>query len=205
MLKLPPTLREAHEDDMPHREDIQELLTQRRMANITQGYKITLNKTPQLPYTFSAEININNDKLWQLFMALSDALPAEVACVYGQYDDDEEPTTSGYFDKAFVLETLSRFKNELMMDCNLSFGLLSQSREQLIEIFVTETKYIRFWGIDKAGFQQTMQAFNLTEIKDLAFVDEYPKVTIPLRDVLPKANRPGEVVRALNKAFGVNA
>jgi len=205
MLKLPPTLREAYEDDMPHREDILELLARRRMANITQGYKTTPNKTPQLPYTFIAEININNDKLWQLFIALSNNMPAEVACVYGQYDDEEEPTTSGYFDKAFVLETLSQFKDELVMDCTLSFGLLSQTKEQLIEIAITETKYIRFWGSDKASFMQTMQAFNLTEIRDLAFVDEYPKVTIPLREVLPKATRPGEVVRALNKAFGVNA
>lgn len=202
MLLLPPSIRIPSADELPHREDAVELLAARKHANITQGFITHLNKTLQLAYNFSAEININNDKLWQLFTALASLMPAEVCCNYGSYED--EAITSGYFDKVDVLNTLTKFKDELAMDCSLEFGLLSQTKEQLNEIFVTESKYIKFWGSDKAGFLQIMKEFKLTEIKDLAFVDEYPKVVAPLRNFMPKATRPGEVVRALNKAFGVN-
>jgi len=203
VLALPPTIRVPRPHELPHREDAQELLAKRARANITQGYVTHPNKTPQLPFTFYAEININNEKLWALFTTLANDMPYEVCCIYGLYE--EEAATTGYFDKADVLNILEKFRDELSMDCSLEFGLLYQTKELLIEVFISESKYIKFWGSDKQKFLQHMSDYALVEIDDIAFVDDYPKIVLPLRTFLPKAIRPEEVVRALNKAFGINA
>lgn len=176
------------------------MLAKRKRANITQGFTTHANKTKQLPFAFNAEININNDRLWNLFLTLAGDMPAEVHCVYGLYED--EATTSEYFPKQEVLKTLSTLEKELTMDCAIEFGLLYHSKEALVEIFVTESKYIKFWGGDKASFLRHMQAFQLTEISNLAFVDEYPKLVTPLRDLVPTARRPEDVIWVLNRAFG---
>src|SRR5207253_2011475 len=126
--------------------------------------------------------NINNDRLWQLFLALAEDMPGEVHCVYGLYED--EATTTDYFPKNNVLKYLSAVEKELTMDCTLEFGLLFHSKEVLTEIFIPESKYIKFWGNDKTKFLQHMQAFQLKEIPNLAFIDEYPKIVSPLRDFI---------------------
>src|SRR5436305_15048400 len=117
MLILPVTVRVPLPHELPHREDIEELLVKRKQANITEGFITHPNKTPQLHFTFYAEININNNRLWQLFFALANELPDEVHCVYGL--TEEEATTTGYFPKEKVIATLSRFEKELTMDCSL--------------------------------------------------------------------------------------
>lgn len=201
MLVLPVTVRVPLPDEISHREDAIELLAKRKAANITQGYTIKPNETQQLHFSFYAEININNDKLWQLFLALAGDMPEEVHCVYGLYED--EATTTDYFPKQDVLKHLSPFQKELAMDCTLEFGLLYHSKEMLMEVFVPESKYIKFWGNDKAKFLKHMQDFQLKEIPDLAFIDEYPKIVTPLRNIIPSARRPEDVMWSLNRAFGV--
>lgn len=163
-----------------------------------------VNKNPSLlPYTFLAEININNNKLWDVFTALAGDMPAEVCCMYNLYDGEDEATTTGYFNKAHVLNTLSKFRTELTMDTAIEFGLLHQSKQLLMEIFISESKYIKFWGRDIQSFLQHMQSFGLHQIDDLAFIDEYPKVVMPLQKFIPNAVRPPVVVRSLHQAFGI--
>jgi hypothetical protein len=201
MLTLPVTVRVPLPNEIPHREDAEELLAKRKKANITQGYRLKPNETQQLPFGFYADININNDRLWQLFIALADDLPAEVHCIYGLYED--EAVTTDYFPKQDVLKTLAAFQKELTMDCSLEFGLLYHARDMLVEISVPESKYIKFWGTDKTKFLQHMKDFKLAEIANLAFIDEYPKLVTPLRDLMPTARRPEDVIWSLNRAFGM--
>lgn len=189
---------------MPEREDIAEALAKRAAANITQGYHIIPNKTRQLPFIFVAEININNDRLWDLFTALAIDLPAELCCMYGKYDD-EEPVATAYLAKHEILQAPEKFKTELCMDASLEFGLLFQSKNLLTEIFVSSSKYIRYWGSDKEKLARHIQAFGLDEIPGLAFVDEYPKIVVPLRKCMPSSKRPEEVICALNGAFVITA
>ena len=70
MLELPVTVRIPLPEEMPHRQDIEELLLKRKKAVITEGYKITPNTIRQLSYAFQAEININNSNLWNLTLSL---------------------------------------------------------------------------------------------------------------------------------------
>lgn len=203
MLILPPTITIPSAEDLYPREDAIEILAKRASANITQGFTVRNNKTAQLPYTFLAEININNDKLWNVFIALATDMPVEICCMYGLPDSEDDITTTGYFTKTDVLNTLSKYRTELTMDATIEFGLLYQTKQLLSEVFVSESKYIKFWGNDKEKFLQHMQTFGLQQINDLAFVDEYPKIVLPLQKFIPTATRPAEVIRNLNRSFGI--
>ncbi|UZT97743.1 hypothetical protein ODZ84_21635 [Chryseobacterium fluminis] len=48
--------------------------------------------------------------------------------------------------------------------------------KSLVEIFIDESKYIKYWGVDENFFRETMNDFGLKETEDLEFIDEYPKV-----------------------------
>lgn len=203
MLALPPTIKIPSVKDLYPREDAIDILAKRAAANITQGFTMHYNKTPLLPYKFLSEINVNNDKLWDVFTALANDMPAEVCCMYGLYDGEDETTTTGYFPTANVLEALTKFRTELTMDTAIEFGLLYQSNQLLTEIFISESKYIKFWGNDEERFLHHMQSFGLQQISDLAFIDEYPKIVLPLQKFIPNTTRPAEVVRSLHRSFGV--
>jgi len=102
MLRLPVTIRVPLPAEMPHRTDIEELLEKRKNANIVEGYTMRANETRQLPFSFYGEININNSRLWDLFMALSELFPKEICCSYGLNKD--EAVTTGYFPKLNCLK-----------------------------------------------------------------------------------------------------
>jgi len=201
MLQLPVTARVPLPAEMPHRTDIEELLQKRRKANIVEGYTMRANETKQLPFSFHGEININNARLWDLFMALTGLFPKEICCVYGLSGD--ETATTGYFPKTALLKILLGYHQELTQDCFLEFGILCHTRHELVEIFVSESKYIRYWASDRKAFLQCMQVFGIPEIQKLAFIDEYPKIVEPLKKFVPAARRPEEVVRGLDRAFNM--
>ncbi len=201
MLIIPATVLVPTPSDFPHREDIEDLLQKRREANISQGFIIRPNKTPLLPFTFTGEININNNRLWQLFLALADDLPTSVCCTYGL--SGEDPVTTDYLPKADILSTFSRFELELTMDCSFEYSLLYHTKAMLMEVAVTESKYIKFSGSDKGKLLQKMDAFGLKETRSISFIDEHPKVVLPLQQVVPSARRTADVIWSFNRAFGV--
>jgi hypothetical protein len=201
MLELPVTIRVPRPGEMRHRTDIEELLEKRKQALITQGFDWKDNTTPQLPFNFYAAINIHNKKLWELFIALSMLFPGEINGVYGL--DGKDSITTGLLEKAQVLQAFSRFQTELTMDGLLSFGLLSHTRAALIEITVTESKYIKFWGLHKEPFLEIMDRFKVPNKPRLEFIDEYPKIVEPLKKFFPSTRKPEEVIWSLNRAFNI--
>lgn len=201
MLELPVSIRVPLPEEMPHREDIHELLQKRSKANITEGFVRTPNDTQQLPFRFYAAINVNNSRLWDVFMALTSLLPDEISCVYGLHD--EEPSTTGYFTKDYVLTELQKYRAELSQDGSLEFGLLFHTKDKLVELYVSESKYIKFWGSDTEAFVQLMIEWGIPPKDKLEFIDEYPKIVEPLRKFIPTAQHPETVIRQLNRAFGV--
>ncbi|WP_276134955.1 hypothetical protein [Polluticoccus soli] len=197
MLETPPTLRLPRPDEVPNndQEEVFERLKQRETANIVEGYKFRYNTEQDLPFKFFAEININNSRLWGLFVELAHQLPDEVCCIYGEYD--EEPNYSSYADRAHVLNVLSNYQVELAQDCFIEFGLIYHTEEKLEEIFVKEAKHLQVWGTNEAGFRQLMARFQLDEIPDLNFVDEFPKVVEALEEFVPDARPPYQVIEEL--------
>lgn len=201
MLELPVTIRVPLPEEMEHRPDIDELLFRRSKAAIVEGFKLTDNYTPRIPYSFQAEININNSRLWELLQALIQFLPGEIICQYNMEQD--EPVATDYLSLETVIEKLLPHKQELVQDCAMEFCLYAHTAKGLIEIIVTAFKYIRFSGIDKEAFLKCMQQFNLEEVDGIAFVDEFPKITEPLRKFIPSARRSEDVIWSLNRSFGI--
>ena len=202
MLALPITIRIPTDQELDYRPDIDEILHKRRKANIREGYKLQLNEARRLPFRFQATINIDNRRLWQLFLALAATLPQKVSCVYGLYEEESE--TTAFLQKQFVLNELEKYREELTQECQLEFGLLFQTKDVLIELSVSESKYIRYWGVELERFRLLMQSFHLPPVEGLEFIDEYPKIVTPLRELIPTAKAPETVVYYLDQAFHID-
>lgn len=204
MLALPLTVRIPTAEELDYRPDIEEILLKRSRANIREGYLLKLNDdTQRFPYRFQSSINIDNDRLWELFLALAATLPDKVSCVYGLYEE-ESPVTTALLQRQFVLKELERYREELTQDCALEFGLLYQTKDLLIELGVSESKYIRYWGVELERFRLLMQSFRLPAVEGLEFIDEYPKIVTPLRVLRPAAKAPETVIYYLDQAFHID-
>lgn len=198
-LQLAPTVRTPFPDEIPGNSSVSARLAELANANIVEGFVIKENDKKELPFTFYAEINIDNSRLWSLFIALSEQLPDEVSCIYNFYDGDAK--FGKYLSKELVVSTLSKYELELTQDCSLEFGLIFHDNDNLIEVFVVEAKYVKLWGIDENAFFQTMRKFNLENIPQLNFIDEYPKVIEPSTKFNNKARDTAQVIRELDQCF----
>ena len=72
-------------------------------ANIVPGYKLTPNPDGE-KFAFYAEINVNVDDLWNLFVNLLLQMPEEIAFLYGEVE--EGPRFSPYMEKLALLGDL---------------------------------------------------------------------------------------------------
>lgn len=178
-LETPRTLRTPDLNEVPNTKDLVDAITRSHKAKIIEGYVLKHNYKNELPFLFYAEININNSRLWNLFKELASHLPEEISLIYNH--SDNEPSYGAYQNKYAVIDTLSKFKIELSQDCFLEFGVIHQTDNFFEEVFVDCTKYIRYWGMDEKWFRTTMEKFQLSEVKDLNFMDEFPKVREALR------------------------
>jgi hypothetical protein len=198
-LQLAPTVRAPFPDELPRNSSAHARLTELANANIVEGFLIKENKKGELPFNFYAEININNSRLWSLFLALSEQLPELVSCIYNFYDNDTK--FGKYLPKETVITTLSKFELELVQDCNLEFGLIFHDNDSLIEIFIVESKYVQFWGKDEHRFIEVMKSFDLQHVLDINFIDEFPKVVEPLTKFNDNARDTGQVISAFDEYF----
>lgn len=178
-LQLPPTIRTARPDEVPKHGDFLERIAESETANIVEGYIFHENDTHELPFTFFAEINVDNQRLWQLFKTLLLQLPDEICLVYNQ--KDEEPAYSSYADKYELLNKLELYQLEISQDGLLEVGALYNDDEMMEEVFIRCPKYIQYWGVDEKRFRQTMAEFEIYEVPVLNFIDQYPLATEALR------------------------
>jgi len=202
-LELPETLRVPDIHEVPNDASIIERLRKRADANIVEGYTLKLKDdnpdNKDLPFEFYAEINVNNSKLWQLFLELTNLMPDEVSLISGHIDADA--SYGNYTDRLQAIEFLSIYKNEFITDVFIDFGLIHHTDKVLIEVFVDSSKYIQFWGINIEIFKATMQRFGLFEIENLEFVDEYPKVRTSLAFLDNTVTNTNELLELLKNHF----
>ena len=178
-LELPETIRAARPEEAPAQEDIQNRIAAAQYARIQEGYTVKLADDASLPFSFFSEINVNNSRLFPLFMRLLEPLPEIVSFIFSHID--EEAHYSEYRNKAEVIALLSRFELELTKDGFFEFGIIYQDQEQLQEVFVKRAKYLQCWASDMDAFLDVMNEFGLHHVPDLNFMDEYPMVTEMLR------------------------
>ena len=202
-LELPKTLRPPKMDEVPMNSSVKERLELRKTAKIVEGYKLLpKDDNPEhsnLAFNFYAEINIDNSKLWNLILELSNELPSEVSLIFNHVDS--EPNYGKYSEKTHTLEILNKYKTEITSDTFIDIGMIFHSESELIEIFVPESKYIKFWGVDQESFLKIMDNFNLKEIDGIEFVDEYPKVREALRLFENNITESNELIELLKKEF----
>jgi hypothetical protein len=181
--------------------EILKRLQAREEATIVEGYTLQQNPEAGAPFRFFCEINIDNPRLWDLFRALVQILPADVCLLYGHVDD-AQPSFGRYMPKEQLLLHLGTYQLELTQDGLLEFGAIYQDEERLQEVFVKRAKYVQYWGVDEAPFRQVMQAFGLTQVEGLSFIDDFPLATEPLKTYRPEARETDEVLKALEEVLG---
>ena len=184
MIELPKTIRPARFDEVPKNSTAFDRLQMIVNAKIIEGFTFNLKEADnaehkEIPFKFYSEININNSKLWDLITALTDLLPDASALIIGY--SESEPNYCDYKAKNDLIDDLKRFKTELTEDAFVEWGIIYNDDESLTEIFIPDSKYVKFWGVDIEGFKNIMTKFNLDQVNDLEFIDEYPKVREPLR------------------------
>ena len=174
MLEVPPTIRLPRKEELPNNPEVFERLKDRENANIVQGFILKENTTHDLPFKYYAEVNIDNSRLWDLFIELSQNLPESVSFIYNEYEED--PSYGNYSNKTEIIKFLENYKVELTQDCFLEWGLITDETNLLEEVFIADSKYVKVWGNNEVEFRQSMAAFDLQEISTLNFIDEFPKV-----------------------------
>ena len=196
-LLLPVTIRTATEAELPKTEVLLERLRHRKDALLVNGFSFTNMQEDGSPYNFYSEINIDNPYLWTLIKRLIMDFPDYVCLVFNHIDAD--PSYSNYADKFEMLNKLDRYQQELSLDGYLEFGLMFQDEEILLELFVKKAKYIQVWGGDEVVFRSVMEEFNLTEVPNINFIDEYPLVTESLKLHYPELIETAEMLEILGE------
>jgi len=200
MLKIPRTIRDISEEDVPGNSSAMEQRRAKRSARIIEGFKLFQNENKsEFPFIFGAEINIDNDRLWDLFISLCEELPNNAALLFGFYDNDLN--YGRYTEKEMIIFELSKYRREISEDCHLELGLIHHTESKLIEVFIAEAKYIKFWGVDEISFMGIMSRFNLSETSDIEFIDEYPKAVYPLRTIVEDVADTFEIITNLQEKF----
>ncbi|WP_045689804.1 hypothetical protein [Hymenobacter sp. AT01-02] len=171
-------------------------------VEFVEGFVLTEVEDPEQLFRFYAEVNVNNSRLWELFTDLAAMLPSVCACIFCPYED--EVTHGEYQDKALVLGKLASLQKELVQDCFLEFGLIYEDEKTLMEAYVAESKFVKVWGVDRQHFEQIMQQHRIPAFEEMRFVDEFPKVVVPLTKLDAEARPTEEVIALLDKAFAPN-
>ena len=202
MIELPKTIRPARFDEVPKNSTAFERLLLIDNAKIVEGYTFKLKEIDdrehrEIPFDFYSEININNSRLWDLVIALTDLLPDVSALIIGY--SESELNYCSYRAKNELIENLKKYRAELVGDAFLDWGIIYQDKESLTEIFISDSKYVKFWGVDVDRFKTIMTKFNLNQVDDLEFIDEFPKVRKPLRLIENLIMDTDELINELKK------
>jgi len=169
------------------------------LANIVEGY--TIREVTNEKFTHFAEINVNADTIWDLFVSLSNTLFADVA--YGIIGSKgEEPILSNFTQKQKVFDIFQKYKFELSNDGYLLFGMAHYDDSSLNEIYITNYKYFKVWTTNERGLREVLANFGLLEKKDLSFIDGFPVVSKALtRDEIKGLRDHSQVLNEIGKEF----
>lgn len=178
MLVFPEGIRLARANEIPNSPEKSESVKKIRSAKIEQGY-VTQTVSESL-FTCYAEANVDAPQIWQVFRSLCEALlPQEAMPIIGEID--EEPLHNGIYEQTQKLLALfERFNYYLTNDCNIQFGLASETDIELTEVFVTPTKHFQIWTNKAEVLADVMRKYGIAESDELQFIDELPRATTAL-------------------------
>lgn len=202
MLEMPPTIRFPKPEEIPAIPEIIARMKDIEHANLVEGYLLNYNHSLELPFTFFAEININNSRIWDVFLQLTKQLPNQVSLVWSL--NGSESNHSKYIEKQNILKYISPFKTELTQDTKIGFGLIFQTNDKLEEVYMSVTKTLKVWSSNEIAFRQLLNQLGIDEIRNLDFIEEFPYVTQPLHWFHEKTLKIEMVVSQLKKQINKN-
>lgn len=126
-------------------------------------------------------------------MTLVGLLPNRIALLIGI--EGEEIRFGRYKDKEFLIKKLAKYQIELCEDVYIDWGLIYHDDKMLLEVFVDSSKYVKLWGKEK--FLDVFSRFGLKEIKNMRFIDEFPKVRYPLKRLKRGVKESAEIIGEL--------
>jgi len=196
MYKLPEGIRIPEENEYPNGINMKEITLKRDSAKIIEGYRI--KEVENNNYSFFAEINVDCDKIWELFLILSNRILSDIS--YGILAfKQEEPVLSNFTEKSKIINIFDKYKFELTNDGYLEFGIAYYDDFKLDEIYVASFKYLKVWGSNKEKFGDVMKQFKLEEHADLNFIDEFPVVSMALQSDMVKHHT--DIIKELTAEF----
>lgn len=174
LYKLPLGIGIPKGTEYPSGLDAKAINDNRDSANIVEGF--VLREVSNEKFSNFAEVNINADKIWDVFCGLANELIDDVA--YGLIGfKGENPTLSDFTDKEKLLAIFEEYKFELTNDGYLEFGIAYYDKNSLNEILVSNFKYMKIWTDRKEELIKTLNGFGIKEIEGLRFIDEFPVVS----------------------------
>ena len=174
LYKLPLGIRIPKNNEYPDGYDVKSINEERSSAEIIEGFKIS--EISGEKFSCFAEINIDANKIWDVFNHLTNKLIDDVA--YGILGfKGEEPIISKFTEKETLLKIFEKFKFELTNDGYLEFGIAYYDENILNEIYVTSFKYMRIWTVKKEALIDSLNSFGIRQVENLRFIDEFPVVS----------------------------
>lgn len=174
MYKLPQGIRVPNDDEYPNDYDAEDINSKRLNANIEEGFSLQLVSDEK--FSFYAEINADEDKLWDLFCTMVDELVTEPAYLILGFKD-QDSWLSNFMSKKKLIDVIKEYHFEFTNDGFLALGIASNSEGKLSEVYLTSYKYFNVWGTDVDSFKSIMNRFEIYEDSTLNFIDKFPVVS----------------------------
>lgn len=199
LYKLPLGIKIPENDEYPAGYDVKSINDKRNSANIIEGFIIQVVSGEK--FSHYAEVNIDVDKIWNLFCSITNKLVDDAA--YGIIGfKGEKPTLSKFTNKERLLKIFEEYKFELTNDGYLEFGIAYHDENSLNQIFVSSFKYMKIWTDRKETLVDNLNSNGIQQIENLQFVDEFPVVSKALTANMDKGIRHySEVIDCIEHEF----
>ena len=198
LYKLPLGIRIPNNDEYPDTYNIEDINLKRENANIIEGY--TIKEVVGEKYTYYLEVNVNVDKIWNIFIAITNKIISSVA--YGILGlKDEDLKLSNFTSRENLIQIFEAYSFELVNDVFLQFGIANYNYISLNEIFITNFKYIKICT-DNIAIIKILDLFEIPVIENLNFIDEFPVVSEALTlQKVSKVRHYTEVIEKIEQKF----
>lgn len=197
LYKLPLGISILKDNEYPEGYDVKSINDSRNSANIITGFRI--KEIPGEKFSHYAEVNIDADKVWDVFCGLTSKLIDDVA--YGIIGfKDEKPKLSGFTKTEILIDIFEEYKFELTNDGYLEFGIAYYDDNSQNEIFVSSFKNMKIWTTKKELLIDTLREFEITEIENLQFINDFPVESEALSG--KGIRHYSEVIEFIKQAFG---
>lgn len=171
-LEIPFVIREMNPSDVS--DSVYVDWIKRKTIVLKEGFTIDPSKDQYNElFDFYCMINVDNSKVWQLGKELMNTLSDQAYMVYGLHG--EELNYSSNIPLDTIIKKLDDVENEIINNCFVNIGVVD-TFGSVKEVFIDESKFIRYWGSNEPEFRELMRKYELDEFDTLQFVDEFPKV-----------------------------